>query len=63
MLRSVGRIGSAILEMMLPDAPARACTDGWCETSSQGRRCCKQCTGGKVCTGWGFGCPNGCAHY
>ncbi|HEU5470941.1 MAG TPA: hypothetical protein VFV67_09840 [Actinophytocola sp.] len=64
MLRSVGRVGSAILEKLLPQAQARACTDGWCETSSKGKRCCKLCTGGtKVCTAWTYGCPNGCANY
>jgi hypothetical protein len=62
MLRSVGRISSAIMEKLLPQAQAQACTDSWCETSSKGKRCCKLCTGGtKACTSWTYGCPNGCA--
>jgi hypothetical protein len=64
MMRSMGRLGSALLDALLPQATAKACTDGWCETSAGGRkRCCKQCVGGKVCTAWGYGCPNGCANY
>jgi hypothetical protein len=64
MRRSIGRFGSAVIEFLLPQSRATACTDGWCERNSSGQgRCCKQCTGGKVCTYWGFGCPNGCANY
>lgn len=62
-MTTIRRAGSAVLNFLLPQAKAQACTDGWCETSSQGGRCCKQCTGGKVCTRWGFGCPNGCSNY
>jgi len=61
MLKSLGR---KVLEILIPQAEAHACTDGWCERNSSGSgRCCKQCVGGKVCTSWGFGCPNGCANY
>lgn len=64
MLKSLGRTASKIVEILIPQAEAHACTDGWCERNSAGRRrCCKQCTGGKVCTAWGYGCPNGCANY
>ncbi len=64
MRQSIGRVGTTILERLLPSAKARACTTGWCEkSSSKGKRCCKQCPGGKVCTSWGFGCPNNCDNY
>ncbi len=64
MMRSIGRVGSAVLDALLPQAKAQACTTGWCERNSAGRRrCCKQCTGGKVCTAWGSGCPNNCDSY
>jgi len=65
MLKSIGRVASAAIQFLIPEAEAQACTDGFCETSAGGRkRCCKICVGGnKVCTAWGFGCPNGCANY
>jgi hypothetical protein len=64
MLRSIGRLGSVVVDALLPQARAQACTTGFCETSSKGKRCCKICTGGtKVCTSWGFGCPNNCDNY
>ena len=65
MLRSIGRIGSALVNVLLPEAEAQACTSGWCEQNSKGqRRCCKLCTSGtKVCTYWGYGCPGGCVNY
>lgn len=64
MLKSLGRTASRVIEILIPKAEAQACTTGWCERNSAGRRrCCKQCVGGKVCTYWGFGCPNGCANY
>ena len=64
MLRSLGRAASAVVDALLPQAEAKACTDGWCETASNGQsRCCKQCNGVKVCTYWGYGCPNGCYNY
>ncbi len=63
MRKAIGRVGTAIIEVLLPSAQAQACTDGWCETSSKGNRCCKQCPGGKVCTAYGYGCPNNCDNY
>ena len=65
MRKSIGRLGTSILNTLLPQTEAKACTDGFCETSSsKGKRCCKLCTGSvKVCTAWGYGCPNGCSNY
>lgn len=64
MLKSLGRTAGKVIEILIPRARAQACTSGWCESSSRGRRCCKLCTGGtKVCTSWGYGCPNNCAYY
>ncbi len=64
MRRAIGRVGSAIIDILLPDVKAEACTDGWCERNASGQgRCCKQCIGGKVCTYWGYGCPGGCINY
>jgi hypothetical protein len=64
MARSIGRITSAVLNKLLPEAEAKACTPGFCERKNGNGRCCKICTGGnKVCTSWSFGCPNKCANY
>ena len=64
MSRSIGRLGSAVLELLLPSARAQACTDSYCEQSSGRRRCCKTCPGGVIaCTPWtsgsctGYHCP------
>ena len=65
MLKSIGRAASAVVQLLIPEAEAQACTDAWCETSAtKGKRCCKLCPGNHVaCTPWGTGCPNGCAAY
>jgi hypothetical protein len=65
MLKSIGRAAGAVIQLLIPEAEAQACTPGWCERNASGQgRCCKICTGGtKVCTRWGFGCPNSCDNY
>lgn len=57
MRQSMSRMGSAILELILPSAQAHAaCTPSWCETKGSRHRCCKNCSGiGKVCTPYGPG--------
>ncbi len=51
MRKSIGRFGSAALELLLPSARAEACTSAWCQASGGKRRCCKLCPGGEtVCT-------------
>ncbi|HJQ00785.1 MAG TPA: hypothetical protein VJ851_04235 [Jatrophihabitans sp.] len=63
MSRSIGRLGSAVLELLLPSARAQACTPTYCEHSGTRRRCCKGCPSGVVCTPWvtgscsGYHCP------
>lgn len=62
---SIGRFGTAVLEVLLPSARAEACTTGYCQQSGTRRRCCKYCPGtGTVCLPWqsgscsGVTCPN-----
>ncbi len=51
MRKSIGRISSAALELLLPSARAEACTSSWCQQSGSKRRCCKSCPGGVIaCT-------------
>ncbi|HZM83505.1 MAG TPA: hypothetical protein VFC19_47930 [Candidatus Limnocylindrales bacterium] len=67
MLRRIGKVGSAVIDALLPGTKAEACTVPWCE-KRDGRnqhRCCKICTGGiKICTSWtsggcgGVNCPH-----
>lgn len=54
MRKSVSRIGSAVLELLLPSAQAQACTQPWCENNSTGtkHRCCHQCPNGTLCGSW-----------
>lgn len=53
MRQSIGKMGSAILELLLPSARAAACTPSWCQTSGSRHRCCHTCPGiGTVCTSW-----------
>ena len=57
---SIGRLGIAALEFLLPSARAQACYDAYCEQSGARRRCCKICTGGvKVCSAWVTGSCRG----
>ena len=68
MLRVVGRIGSAVLDTLLPSKSAQACTDCFCENNAAKtkHRCCKFCPSGKVCGTWQSGkcnsssCPTFC---
>jgi hypothetical protein len=55
MRQSIGRAGSAILELFLPSARAQACNPSYCQNNSTGtrHRCCHFCPGiGTVCTSW-----------
>ncbi|HJQ00786.1 MAG TPA: hypothetical protein VJ851_04240 [Jatrophihabitans sp.] len=65
MSRSINRLGSAVLELLLPSARAQACTLSYCEQSGTRRRCCKNCPGGVIaCLPWqtgsckNYNCPN-----
>jgi hypothetical protein len=62
-MKTIGRLGTAALRVLLPTAEASACTDSWTETryycspGAQDWRCkqtrtCRQCTSGKVCSSW-----------
>jgi hypothetical protein len=61
MKQSISRMGSAIVELLLPTARARACTDYWCQQSGSRSRCCHICISGQVqCGAWrtgGCNCP------
>ncbi|MGI8666565.1 MAG: hypothetical protein ACR2N4_11120 [Jatrophihabitans sp.] len=64
MTKTFGKVGSAVLEALLPSARGQACTDSYCQQSGSRRRCCKVCPGGVVaCTPWvsgscaGVTCP------
>jgi hypothetical protein len=65
MRRGFGRVGSALLNALLPQTRAQACTDSFCEhRAGKGHRCCMICTSGKVCSPWhganscaGVSCP------
>lgn len=68
MRRSIGRVGSALLNSLLPPARAQAstfgCLPGYCETGKAcDPRCCKVCNGVKTCTPCNFGCPDACSNY
>jgi hypothetical protein len=53
MRQSIGKMGSAILELLLPSTRAVACTPAWCETKGSRHRCCHTCPGiGTVCTSY-----------
>ena len=53
MLRAIGRLGSVVLDALLPQTSAQACTESFCEhQSGKGHRCCKFCPSGKVCGPW-----------
>ena len=58
-----GRIGSSLIEALLPSAQAQACTEAFCEhQDGKGHRCCKICTGGaKVCGPWSGAGTGGCS--
>ena len=69
MLRRIGKLGTSLVEALIPSARAQACTPGFCEhQDGKGHRCCKICTGGvKICGPWsgagtggctGINCPN-----
>ncbi len=58
-MRTFRRIGSSIMETLLPTARAQACTPGYCDHAKN--RCCKMCTGGvKICASRGSGCADNC---
>jgi hypothetical protein len=63
MLRAIGRIGSTVLEALLPSTRAQACTASFCEhQDGKGHRCCKFCVGGvKVCSAWSGAGTGGCS--
>lgn len=43
MRQSIGRVGSAILEVLIPSARAQACTAVFCQQNGTRFRCCKFC--------------------
>jgi hypothetical protein len=43
MRQSIGRAGSAILELLIPSAQAQACTAVFCQQNGSRFRCCKFC--------------------
>jgi len=64
----IGRAGTALLNVLLPQAKAHAssygCLPGYCHTGGAcDPRCCKVCNGVTTCTPCHYGCPNGCANY
>jgi len=62
MLRRIGKLGTSVVEALIPSARAQACTPGFCEhQSGKGHRCCKICTGGqKICGSWSGAGTGGC---
>ncbi len=58
----IRRLGSSIMETLLPTARAQACTPPYCDHTNN--RCCKMCTGGvKMCAPKNSGCTNSCRGY
>jgi len=56
MRTSLGRLSSAVLELLLPSARAQACTPAYCVENGSRHRCCINCSGGVVtCSGWTTG--------
>jgi hypothetical protein len=56
MKESIGRMSSAILELLLPSARAHACTDYWCQQSGGKHRLCHICISGQIqCGAWQSG--------
>lgn len=43
MRQPIGRLGSAILELLVPSVRAQACTAAFCQQSNGRWRCCKYC--------------------
>jgi hypothetical protein len=54
MRKSLGRLSSAALELLLPSARAQACTTRYCVNNSTKtkHKCCATCIGGQVCGSW-----------
>ncbi len=61
MRKSIGRIASTVLEVLLPSARGYACTPPYCQSSGGRYRCCQNCSGGVVtCGSWYAGsCASG----
>jgi hypothetical protein len=60
MLRTIGKVGSAVIDALLPGTRAEACTPPFCEGRTHNgvrqHRCCMLCTGNvKSCGGWTTG--------